>query len=281
LDKKAFRTKVEWDIVVAVKQPADLKGIQPGKLPESLLRPAVGGGRLHWLTAAAWAAMVAAAKADGIELKPVSAADTYRTYESQLAAFKQRYTTEPNGNATRTFEGKKWYKKDPKLASLAAPGTSQHNIGLAVDVHTAGEPKRLKWLIANVRKFGFSWEVVPEEPWHLRYTEGDNPPPAVVEFMAESNIQRPEGAATPAAKNAVSGAPTAKDDGGDLDPGDSGPRVVKLQEELAQRGFYDCSFDGQFGPKTEQAVVAYKKAKGYGDGSKAGKRVLEDLGIGL
>jgi hypothetical protein len=152
---------------------------------------------------------------------------------------------------------------------------------LAVDVHTAGEPKRLKWLIANVRKFGFSWEVVPEEPWHLRYTEGDNPPPAVVEFMAKSNIQKPEGAATPAANNAVSGAPTAKDDGGDLDLGDSGPRVVKLQEELAQRGFYDCSFDGQFGPKTEQAVIAYKKSKGYGQGPKAGKKLLEDLGIGL
>jgi hypothetical protein len=152
---------------------------------------------------------------------------------------------------------------------------------LAVDVHTAGEPKRLKWLIANVRKFGFSWEVVPEEPWHIRYTEGDNPPQAVVEFMAKSNIRKPEGVATPAANNAVFGAPTAKDDGGDLDLGDSGPRVVKLQEELAQRGFYNYSFDGQFGPKTEQAVVAYKKSKGYGQGPKAGKKLLEDLGIGL
>jgi len=119
--------KVEWDIVVPVKQPADLKGIAPGKLPESLLRPAAGGGKLHWLTAAAWGAMVEAAKVDGVELKPVSAGDTYRTYESQLTAFKQRYTDVPNGNSTRTFEGKKWYKKDPKLASLAAPGTSQHN----------------------------------------------------------------------------------------------------------------------------------------------------------
>jgi LAS superfamily LD-carboxypeptidase LdcB len=120
-------SKVAWDIVVPVKQPADLKGVVPGKLPEALLRPAVGGGKLHWLTAAAWAAMVEAAKADKIELKPTSSGDTYRTYESQLTAFKQRYTTVANGNSTRTFEGKKWYKKDPKLASLAAPGTSQHN----------------------------------------------------------------------------------------------------------------------------------------------------------
>jgi len=273
-------SKVEWNIVVPVKQPADLKGVQPGKLPEALLRPAAGGGKLHWLTAAAWGAMVEAAKAEGIELKPVSAGDTYRTYESQLTAFKQRYTKEPNGNSTRTFEGVKWYKKDPKLASLAAPGTSQHNTGLAVDVHTAGEPKRLKWLIGNVRKFGFSWEVVPEEPWHLRYTEGDNPPAAVAEWMQKNNWQKPTGVPAPAPA-AAGTAPAVKDDGGDLDPGDSGPRVTKLQEELAERGFYKCAPDGQFGPKTVEAVVAYKKSKGFGDGPKAGKRVLDDLGIGL
>lgn len=270
-------SKVAWDYIKPVTQPRDLKGVQPGKLPESLLRPAVGGGKLHWLCAAAWGAMVEKAKADGIELKPVSAGDTYRTYESQLTVFKQRYTTEPNGNQTRTFEGKKWYKKDPKLASLAAPGTSQHNTGLAVDVHTASEPKRLKWLIDNVKDFGFSWEVVPEEPWHLRYCDGDNPPPAVKAYMEKNGITAPAGGA-PAASAPAAGA--VKDDGGDLDPGDSGPRVTKLQEELAERGFYKGAFDGQFGAKTQEAVVAYKKAKGFGDGPKAGKRVLDDLGIG-
>lgn len=272
-------SKVAWNIVVPVKQPSDLKGVVPGRLPEALLRPAVGGGKLHWLAAAAWAAMVEAAKVDKIELKPTSSGDMYRTYESQLTAFKQRYTTVANGNATRTFEGKKWYKKDPKLASLAAPGTSQHNTGLAVDVHTAGEPKRLNWLIANVRKFGFSWEVVPEEPWHLRYTEGNNLPAAVAEYMSRNGISAPVAGAKPDIAPATSTA--TKDDGGDLDPGDSGPRVTKLQEELAERGFYKGAPDGQFGPKTVAAITAYKAAKGFGAGAKAGKRVLDDLGIGL
>jgi len=272
-------SSVKWNIVSPVKQPKDLKGVVPGRLPESLLRPAAGGGKLHWLAAAAWAAMVEAAKDDKIELKPTSPGDTYRTYESQLAAFKQRYTTTPNANATRTFEGKKWYKKEAKLASLAAPGTSQHNSGLAVDVHTAGEPRRLNWLIENVRKFGFSWEVVPEEPWHLRYTEGDNPPAAVVEYMSKNGISASVAGAKPDIAPATS--PVGTDDGGDLDPGDSGPRVVKMQEELAERGFYVGAPDGQFGPKTEAAVVAFKKSKGFGDGAKAGKRVLEDLGVGL
>jgi LAS superfamily LD-carboxypeptidase LdcB len=66
---------------------------------------------------------------------------------------------------------------------LATPGKSQHNLGIAVDVHSASEPKRLNWLIANVKKFGFSWEVVPSETWHLRYVCGDNIPEAVAAFQ--------------------------------------------------------------------------------------------------
>lgn len=132
-----------------------------------------------------------------------------------------------------------------------------------------------------MRKFGFSWEVVPEEPWHLRYTEGDNPPAAVAEYMTRNNIQKPSGVPAPAAATVVAGAPAVKDDGGDLDPGDSGPRVTKLQEELTARGFYKGKIDGQFGQATSQAVVAFKQAKGFGPGPKAGKRVLDDLGIGM
>jgi LAS superfamily LD-carboxypeptidase LdcB len=91
----------------------------------------------------------------------------------------QRYRTDPiPGTSTKTFEGKTWYLRKG-MAMLATPGKSNHNLGLAVDVHSAGEPKRLNWLIANVKDFGFSWEVVPSEPWHLRLVTGDNPTPAV------------------------------------------------------------------------------------------------------
>jgi peptidoglycan hydrolase-like protein with peptidoglycan-binding domain len=103
--------------------------------------------------------------------------------------------------------------------------------------------------------------------------------------MAKNNIQKPAAgantASVPAAPSAPSAPAAGKDDGGDLDPGDSGPRVTKLQEELAERGFYKGKFDGDFGPKTTAAVIAYKESKGYGPGGKAGKRVLDDLGIGL
>lgn len=250
---------VKWNIIAPVKKPADLEGVAPGKLPEKLLKPLKSGGKLHWRAADAWEAMVEAAKADGVELKPVSSGDTYRSFESQLMAFRQRYQKEPiPGAQTRTFEGIKWYKKDPKLASLAAPGTSQHNSGLAVDVHTASGP-RLDWLIDNVRKFGFSWEVVPEEPWHLRYTEGDNPPAAVVEYITKNGGQVPAAPASVAEPN-----PNAKKEAAEMpiiSKDTKGKAIVRAQRLLNKHGF-KCRDDGNFGPKTQQTVKDFQLSRG-------------------
>lgn len=285
--------KVIWNIIAPVKLPADLKGVKPGELPGHLLRPARGEGgkpcgQLHWLAAAAWAAMCEAAEKDGVMLKPVSAGDTYRTYKSQYDVFITRYQKEPvPGASTRTFEGVKWYKKSPKLASLAAPGTSQHNSGLAVDVHTAAEPKRLQWLVNNVRKFGFSWEVVPEEPWHLRYTEGDEVPAAVKEYMTKNGIAAP----APSKESPKSEAPKAQPAKAEapkpaspvaaeeMGPGAKGEQVRKLQEKLKEKGFYQGNCDGDYGPKTIESVKKFKQANNLPAGPKAGKKVMELLGL--
>ena len=253
-------SKVAWDYIVPIKMPADLKGVEPGKLPESLLRAIPTGGKLHWLAANAWNAMVAKAKADGIELKPTSSGDLYRSYESQLASFKQRYVLEPiQGTSTKTFEGKTWYLKKG-MAMLATPGKSNHNLGIAVDVHSASEPKRLNWLIANVKDFGFSWEVVPSEPWHLRYVCGDTPPPAVVAFTA--------GQPAPAASTAA--APVA-----DV----SKDANKELQQALKDKGFYNGAVDGDLGPKTQEAVKAFKVANKLNADSIVGPKVKELLGL--
>jgi len=284
-------SKVIWDIIVPVTLPSDLKGVKPGELPAHLIQPARGEGgkpcgQLHWLAAAAWAAMCVAAEKDGVILKPVSAGDTYRTIKMQLTAFLSRYQKEPIAGAqTRTYEGVKWYKKSPKLASLAAPGTSQHNLGIAVDVHTAAEPKRLQWLVDNVRKFGFSWEVVPEEPWHLRYTDGDNVPAAVKEYMNANGIAAPAPSkAAPKAEAPKAQAPKTEAakpaaDGEGMGPGSKGDKVKELQDKLREKGFYDCTSDGDYGPKTVEAVKKFKQANNLPAGPKAGKKVLDLLGI--
>jgi len=252
--------KVAWDYIVPVKMPKDLKGIEPGKLPDSLLRPIKSGGKLHWLAANAWNAMVAKAKADGLELKPTSSGDLYRSYESQKSGFLTRYQLEPiAGQSTKTFEGKTWYLKKG-MAMLATPGKSMHNLGIAVDVHSASEPKRLNWLIANVKDFGFSWEVVPSEPWHLRYVCGDTPPPAVVAFGGEA-------APAPSAKASVSASAPADEN-------------HAIQQALKDKGFYNGAIDGNIASgEFQQALKSFKQKNGLNPDFTIGGKVKALLGL--
>lgn len=171
--------------VVKVQLPADLKGAKPGELPDSLLRPIEGKGKLHHLAADAYEAMDAAANAEGIDLSPTSQADTYRSLAVQEYGFYQRYTDTPGKKlrkqTPRIYKGKAWYLKKG-LAPMAVPGTSNHNLGIAIDIaHASGA--RLAWLLKHAERFGFSWEL-QSEPWHLRYVAGDTVPEAVKSWLA-------------------------------------------------------------------------------------------------
>lgn len=67
-------------------------------------------------------------------------------------------------------------------ATAAVPGTSNHGVGLAIDL-AIGTPQYAQplnagdraWLEANVDRFGFSYEST-SEPWHIRYYVGDTCP---------------------------------------------------------------------------------------------------------
>jgi hypothetical protein len=260
--------RTEWDYIVPVKMPVALKGVEPGKLHASLLRDIPGGGKLFYLAADAWLAMVEAAKADGVELKPTSSGDLYRSYDSQKAGFLTRYQLQPiPGQSTKTFEGKTWYLKKG-MAMLATPGKSQHNLGLAVDVHSASEKKRMNWLIANVEKFGWSWEVVPSEPWHIRYVCGDAVPQAVKDYVARNpKPGSPFGSvadqkATVVAKTATPAANVqAAAKKRVVKQGSAGPLVKEAQTLLVKHGFV-CKVDGDFGPKTAQLIKNFQNKNG-------------------
>ena len=260
--------KLAWDYIVPVVLPKDLKGVVPGKLPANLLKAVPGGGKMHWIAASAWTAMVEKAKAEGVILKPTSSGDTYREYEFQKRGFLSRYQLAPiPGQSTKTFEGKTWYLKKG-MAMLATPGKSQHNLGLAVDVHSASDPKRLKWLIANVKEFGFSWEVVPSEPWHIRYVCGDNIPASVKAWMDGNGITAPVGKAPATAASATAPAPALG-----LDPDKA------LQQALKDKGFYKGKIDGDIGPMTKEAIKAFKVANKLAADSVVGGKVKQLLGL--
>ncbi|MGB3653214.1 MAG: peptidoglycan-binding domain-containing protein, partial [Rivularia sp. (in: cyanobacteria)] len=44
-----------------------------------------------------------------------------------------------------------------------------------------------------------------------------------------------------------------------LKKGSKGSDVTKLQQRLKNLGYYSSAIDGDFGPKTEAAVIAYQK----------------------
>lgn len=175
--------KPSWP-VNPVRWCEHLKGKKPSEITPDMVALITGGGKLEKCAAEAWEAMVVAAKAESIILKPTSSGDALRSVAQQLAGFKQRYQLEPVvGTSTKTYEGKTWYLKKG-MAMLATPYDdpannkargSKHLYGIAVDVANANG-KTLAWLVANETKFGFSHEVLGDangngaEPWHLRWT---------------------------------------------------------------------------------------------------------------
>ena len=180
--------------VLPIIMPSDLAGQKNGELNPALLRDIKApNGKLHRLAATAWNAMQLAAYFDGIELKHVGA---YRPITEQIKLFNTRYQDTPTGRTpqvTRTYQGKTWYLKKG-VAPAGSPGTSNHGIGLAIDVASASG-KRLAWLLgdgfmtSNALKFGFSWEVADSknpnsEAWHIRYVAGDTLPQAVTDALA-------------------------------------------------------------------------------------------------
>ena len=178
--------------IVKVQLCSHLKGVKAGQLPAELLKN-IEKGKLHHCAADAYEAMDEAANAEGIDLSPTSTADTYRSVEMQEYGFFQRYTTKPTKKMLkqkpRIYKGKAWYLK-PRMAPLAVPGTSNHNLGIAVDIANASG-KRLGWLLKNAQSFGFSWEL-QSEPWHLRYVAGDNIPERVKVWKESRSVQGTE-----------------------------------------------------------------------------------------
>ena len=59
--------------------------------------------------------------------------------------------------------------------------------------------------------------------------------------------------------------------------GSSGPDVEQLQEVLAERGFYNGTVDGDFGPGTERAVKAFQRSEGLVVDGLVGERTFIEM----
>jgi len=141
----------------------------PASLVEVPQPPATREGlMLHPMTLDALQAMLASARAAGLELRVVSA---YRSYEYQARLYAQAVE-----------------KHGPDQAWVARPGESEHQLGTTVDLadgrlehvleQSFGTTPEGRWVAQHAQDFGFvvtytdssvaRTGILPE-PWHVRY----------------------------------------------------------------------------------------------------------------
>lgn len=139
--------------------PSDLVGLDGTGLSVSR-----AGHKLRRPACLALKAMDAAARADGVTLLVSSA---YRSYDYQVGVWDRGVKAE--GEAATA-------------ASIAPPGHSQHQLGMAIDFGSIddsfAETRASRWLVANAARFGFSLSYPKGldavtgykwESWHYRY----------------------------------------------------------------------------------------------------------------
>lgn len=120
-------------------------------------------------------AMCSAAKADGINLLVIS---SFRTHSRQTSLY---YNQVDKMRARYPNLSDEEIKKKASTVS-AFPGTSEHELGLAVDFNSVEESfegtEHFRWLKAHAEEYGFVMRYAKEkesitgiiyEPWHYRY----------------------------------------------------------------------------------------------------------------
>ncbi len=265
----------------ALIRPAILSSYRNGLLPPELLEPTTFGNATAIRPAArafrAFAALEA--RPAGIDPRHVGG---YRDLRGQLSLFLARYepcslavylltpssrrkswTTSARAQVAADLgvsyipDATYWHKRrnadGSYPATAAVPGTSNHGLGLAIDVaeELDGDPapesistRFRDLLIARGHLYGLGAEL-DSEPWHWRYYAGDNIPPAVLAFEAgqhtEPDYPRPT-----------------------IRLGSVGPEVVKFQQQHnAWTAAGACTgplvVDGNAGPRTVEAVRAWQR----------------------
>lgn len=125
--------------------PVALKTYGNGRVPAEALSSVDGTSHTLWAPAArSLEALRSAAAADGVT---VGITDAYRTYASQVDLVQRKGLYSQGGLA-------------------AAPGTSRHGWGVAVDLSLDSTAQA--WMRTNGGRFGFH-ENVAREPWHWEY----------------------------------------------------------------------------------------------------------------
>jgi len=262
--------------ILPLTKPSSLSGLSNGKLPDGfLVATDIPGVKLEPNAARAFNALNAAASAERFKVR---ATGGYRSYERQEVLFLERYTTEKlEGRPTKNWNGKTYYQK-PGTAMAATPGSSNHGLGLAVDLAEENDgdagvefvsPRLVLWLCNHADEFGISAED-QSEVWHWRYVAGDAIPATVLAYEA-SKVPGEAPILPVEAPKPVRPA---------LRRGSTGEAVKRLQRRLVAEGFpLRGGVDGVYGKYTEGAVKRYQAREGLLVDGIAGPKTLERLAL--
>lgn len=162
-------SKVQWNLIVVSLS----REIPEGYRPE-VVEVVNSGHDLDKRVAPYYEEMYYAAKKDGAILTPFSGNRSYERQRINYNALTETYMA-------RYGIGREEAQKRAATVILP-PGTSEHNIGIAMDIcntyDTFADSKEYAWLTENAYKYGFILRY-PEgkeditgvvfEPWHWRY----------------------------------------------------------------------------------------------------------------
>lgn len=237
------------------------KTYKNGSVPTSFLRPLDGqpDAKLREDAASGWNR----AKAEAKRLKNITLTvrGWNRSISEQKRFFFQRYRLQASGSGP--FGDVRWYNGRRYVrftgAAAAIPGTSNHGLGLAVDVNDFGgvgnfsDPRRVA-TIAILKKHGFTeteGRGVIKEPWHLVYNPATD---------------RGKTSAAPPRRNPKK-LPTLK-------VGSRSATVGLLQRRLGIKA------DNVFGGDTRNHLVRHQKSAGLKPDGVAGDRTWLSLIVG-
>lgn len=178
-----------------------------GQIPDSALVGISGGGALLSGAAAAWESLRGQVAArHGWSPTPTDSLSAYRPYATQERIFRDRYTTAHLvGRPVKIWGGVRWYLRPGKVTA-AVPGTSNHGLGIAVDITGLGGFTGTRYRQLAEVAAGLGWSNVEGraigEAWHWVYT-------------GQAVLSSNSGAATghvPASPNVTTPTPIEEDD---------------------------------------------------------------------
>ena len=165
-----------------------------GRLDTALLVSVGGGQALRADAAAAWLGVVAEVRARfGISLVLT---DSYRPYAVQVQIFNERY--DPASSGSGPFGDVRWWGGVRYVrmrgASAAVPGTSNHGLGVAVDVTGLGGFSGTTYARLAAVAPAHGWSNASgrtiDEAWHWEYSPAaDNHPTPAPSAVQEDEMR--------------------------------------------------------------------------------------------